>query len=47
MKTDEIVRKAIADYYKEIGKPEPNWRNQRNDQWFKDYCKELDERRGR
>ena len=46
MKADEIVRKAITDYYKEIGKPEPNWRPQRNDQWFIDYCKELDERRG-
>ena len=41
MKTDEIVRKSITDYYREVGKLEPNWQNQRNDQWFKDYCKEL------
>ena len=41
MKTDEIVRKAIREYYEEIGEPEPNWSYDRNDQWFIDYCKEL------
>ena len=41
MKTDEIVRKAIREYYEEIGEPEPNLRYDRNDQWFIDYCKEL------
>lgn len=47
MKTSEIIRQAIADYYKEKGEPVPNWKPQRNDQWFDEYCKELDERRGR
>ena len=44
MKTNEVVRKAIADYYEEKGVPEPNWRIDRNDSWFKLYCKELNER---
>ena len=44
MKTDEIIRKAIREYYEEIGEPEPNWNPERNDQWFKDYCKELNDR---
>jgi len=41
MKTGETVRKAIREYYEEIGEPEPNWKYNRNDQWFIDYCKEL------
>ena len=44
MKTNEVVRKAITDYYKERGVPEPIWRIDRNDSWFKLYCKELNEK---
>ena len=44
MKTNEVVRKAITDYYEERGVPEPNWRIDRNDSWFKLYCKELNEK---
>jgi len=41
MKTGEIIRSAIKEYYQEIGLSEPNWRYDRNDQWFIDYCEEL------
>ena len=41
MKTGEIIRSAIREYYEEIGLPEPNWRCNRNDQWFIDYCEGL------
>jgi len=44
MKTNEVVRKAITDYYEERGVPEPIWRIDRNDSWFKLYCKELNEK---
>ena len=44
MKTNEIVRKAISDYYKEKCVSEPNWKIDRNDEWFKLYCKELNEK---
>lgn len=44
MKTNEVVRKAITDYYDERGVPEPIWRIDRNDSWFKLYCKELNEK---
>ena len=44
MKTNEVVRKAITEYYEERGVPEPIWRIDRNDSWFKLYCKELNEK---
>ena len=44
MKTNEVVRKAITDYYEERGVPEPIWRIDRNDSWFKLYCKQLNEK---
>ena len=33
--------------YRKIGKPEPIWRIDRNDQWFIVYCKELNEKEER
>lgn len=45
MRTNEIVRKAIADYYKEMGEQEPKWKIDRNDSWFVQYCKDLNERK--
>lgn len=41
--TGEIVCKAISDWYFENGKPEPNWRVQKDPQWWIDYLASLDE----
>lgn len=37
----ETLEKAISDWYLENGKPEPNWKMQKDPQWWIDYLKEL------
>jgi hypothetical protein len=39
----ETIRKAISDWYFEQGKPEPDWRIQKDPDWWISYLKELDE----
>lgn len=34
---------AIEEWYKERGRSVPDWRQPRNDEWFKDYCEELEQ----
>lgn len=43
LKTDIIVKEAISEWYKEAGLPEPNWQTKRNDDWYKEYLKSLEE----
>ena len=42
MKTDEIIRKAISDYYFEKGQPEPPWIQKKDPQWWIDYLDDLE-----
>lgn len=37
----ETLEKAISDWYLENGMPEPNWKMQKDPQWWTDYLKEL------
>ena len=39
--SDEIVVRAIEEYYREIGEDVPNWRCPRDPQWWTDYLKSL------
>ena len=41
METAQIIDKALFDYYNEQGKPVPNWRQNRNPQWWIDYLREI------
>lgn len=44
MKTSEIsetLDKVFDKYYTDKGMDVPNWRIQRNDDWFLRYCEEL------
>ena len=42
IETKEIIEKAIFDWYFERGLDVPNWRMQKDPQWWIDYLKELD-----
>jgi len=39
----EIIDEAIWQWYFENGKEVPNWKYQRDPQWWTDYLEELDE----
>ena len=41
IKNDEIVKKAISDYYFEKGEPEPIWYVNKNPQWWVDYLRDI------
>lgn len=38
----ETIRKAISDWYFENGKPEPDWRVQKDPEWWTEYLNSLD-----
>ena len=38
----EIIDKAIWEWYFERGKEVPNWKIQKDPQWWTDYLEELD-----
>ncbi len=40
----EIIDEAIWKWYFENGKEVPNWKMQKDPQWWIDYLKELDEK---
>jgi hypothetical protein len=46
MEIGETIRKAISDWYFENGKPEPDWRIQKDPTWWVDYLKELENEGG-
>lgn len=37
----ETIEKAISDWYFEHGIPEPNWKIQKDPQWWIDYIKDI------
>jgi hypothetical protein len=39
----EIIDEAIWKWYFEQGKEVPNWKSQKDPQWWIDYLRELDE----
>jgi len=38
----ETIEKAISDWYFEHGIPEPNWKMQKDPQWWIDYIKDIE-----
>ena len=42
MEVKQIIDDAILEYYSEKGLPVPNWRRNRDPQWWIDYLRELD-----
>ena len=41
MEIAQIIDEALEEYYAEQGKPVPNWRQNRNPEWWIEYLKEL------
>ena len=41
MEIAQIINEALEEYYAEQGKPVPNWRQNRNPEWWIEYLKEL------
>ena len=41
MEIAQIIDSAIFEYYSEKGLPVPQWRQQKNPQWWVDYLTEL------
>ncbi len=37
----QIIDEAITEYYSLHGKPVPNWKTQKDPQWWIDYLEEL------
>jgi len=37
------IIEAIEQWYIDNGKDVPNWRQNRNDKWFVDYCEKLND----
>ena len=42
MEIAQTIDEAINEYYSLQGLPVPNWKQQRDPQWWIDYLKELD-----
>ena len=42
IETKEIIEKAIWQWYFERGLDVPNWKMQKDPQWWSDYLRELD-----
>tara|TARA_B100000035_G_scaffold93576_1_gene79181 strand:+ start:421 stop:648 length:228 start_codon:yes stop_codon:yes gene_type:complete len=41
MEIAQIIDNALEEYYSERGLPVPNWKQQKDPQWWIDYLKEL------
>jgi hypothetical protein len=41
LRIKETIDKALWEYYSEKGIDVPNWRMERDPQWWKDYLREL------
>ena len=39
----QIIDEAIIEYYSLHGKPVPNWKTQKDPQWWIDYLKQLNQ----
>tara|TARA_R110002012_G_C11235712_1_gene564686 strand:- start:276 stop:497 length:222 start_codon:yes stop_codon:yes gene_type:complete len=44
MEIAQTIDDALYEYYSEKGLPVPNWKTQKDPQWWIDYLKELDPR---
>ena len=42
LETKEIIDQALWEYYFEKGLPVPNWKRDKDPQWWVDYLAELD-----
>ena len=42
MEIAQIIDDALEEHYSELGLPVPNWKRQRDPQWWIDYLKDLD-----
>jgi len=43
MEVAQIIDEAIREYYSLHGKEVPNWKMQKDPQWWIDYLRELEE----
>ena len=41
MEIAQIIDDALDEYYSELGLPVPNWKRQKDPQWWTDYLKSL------
>tara|TARA_B100000674_G_scaffold27684_1_gene19390 strand:+ start:513 stop:716 length:204 start_codon:yes stop_codon:yes gene_type:complete len=41
IRTSEIIDSAIKEYYEDKGMPVPQWRMEKNPQWWVEYLVEL------
>ena len=41
MEIAQIIDDALEEHYSELGLSVPNWKQQKNPQWWIDYIKEL------
>ena len=42
MEIAQTIDDALLEYYSELGLPVPNWKRQKDPQWWIDYLKDLD-----
>ena len=42
MEIAQTIDDALEEHYSELGLPVPNWKRQRDPQWWIDYLKDLD-----
>ena len=42
MEIAQIIDNALKEHYSELGLPVPNWKRQKDPQWWIDYLKELE-----
>jgi hypothetical protein len=42
MEIAQIIDDALEEHYSELGLPVPNWKRQKDPQWWIDYLKDLD-----
>ena len=41
MEIAQIIDEALEEHYSELGLPVPNWKRQKNPQWWVEYLKNL------
>ena len=41
MEVAQIIDDALEEHYSELGLPVPNWKRQKDPQWWIDYLREL------
>jgi len=46
MEVSQIINDAILEWYSDQGQEVPRWRMQKDPQWWIDYIKELNQKKG-